>query len=266
MRGISAGSDFVIGHDAIHQDLGLAVDRDDDHHPDEWNRSAAGEEKNGLQRGAIAKRELELKAAPAVAVGRDADRSQRVEHLLRNRHRHDRPDHQREMEAAIHLCAPGMFSGSVMRMRRPIGSSNSLGRTAPLASQRRQNCSGIAEILGGDVIEALAFRHGVLLQQARNSPAAARSGAADRRPRFRPASSGWRAAFCCNGCWPERPAWRRRFAGEGPGVDRSCSLAKNSPDSYCLRFRLSDGLRHGMSLMPNSRTPVARPASRSFCC
>ena len=65
----------------------------------EWNCGAAGEKKDGLQRRAITERELELKTASSIAVRGHGHGSERVEHLLRNRCRHDWADHEREMKS-----------------------------------------------------------------------------------------------------------------------------------------------------------------------
>ena len=58
-----------------------------------------------------------------------------------------------------------MFSGKVMRMLRPSGSSKFVRPNCPVGVADSPELLRVAEILRGNVVEALAFGHGVFLQQ-----------------------------------------------------------------------------------------------------
>ena len=136
-----------VGHHAVDQQLRRAVDGDDQDHA---QRAATGACRPREQEDRVAAASVLLNvnvswkplgAARPRCVTVDA--VERVEHDARHRHRHDRADHQREVDALSSIgCSRHAFRQRDAQASRRRSSISSSGRSARLASQRRQDCSG----------------------------------------------------------------------------------------------------------------------------
>ena len=113
------------------------------------------------------------------------DADQRVEHAFRHRHRQAGPIISVIWMPLKHRWRSRRPAGSGMRGSSQWFAVSSSGRSAPLASQSRQNSERVAEILRRQPVDAIAVVYGHDLQRAEKRRAAAhaarRQATVDRR-------------------------------------------------------------------------------------